>query len=164
MLRRNPPFLIHDHGEKVCAEILALIENHDEWSQLVQSLNRSGHNVHVLEKFSDAIEVLKEGSAIDLIISDVHLQNGGGVFDFLRWVKLDSERAKTPFVLLSMEPTEMAKYLEDGIRISARMLGASLYIRQDKFDSDTLREQIERFLPSEEIGVNSASLEIGEKR
>ena len=155
-------FCIHDNGEKVCAEILALIENRDEWSQLVQSLGRSGHNVHVLEKYSDAVDVLKEVCDVDLIISDVHLQNGGDVFDFLRWVKLDSERAKTPFVLLSLEPTSMAKYLEDGIRISARMLGASMYIRQDKFDSDTLREQIEQLLPSKTDSVDSSSTKSGE--
>jgi hypothetical protein len=74
---------------------------------------------------------------------------------------LDSERAKTPFVLLSLEPTAMAKYLEDGIRISARMLGASLYIRQDKFDSDTLRQQIEELLPKGNHEKQS-SMEIGE--
>jgi len=155
-------FCIYDHGENVCAEILALVENHNNWSHLVQSLSKSGHHVHALERYSDAVEILKKNCQIDLIISDVHLQNGGDVFDFLRWVKMDSARAKTPFVLLSLEPTPMAKYLEDGIRISSRMLGASMYIRLDKFDSDRLREQIELLLPSEKGNSDQFSANIGE--
>lgn len=141
---------------------MALIEDHDEWSQLIQSLAGSGHRVNTFDKYSDAIEVLKQHRKIDLIISDVHLQNGGDVFDFLRWVKKHPERAATPFVLLSLKPTPVARYLEDGVRISARILGASQYIRLDEFDSDSLRRQIELSLPLEQIRVEHPSVEIGE--
>jgi len=136
-------------GEMVCAEIIALIENRQEWAQLIESLSRSGHGVQVFDNFASAVSVLREQRTVDMIISDVHLQNGGDVFDFLRWVRKDPCRAATPFVMLSMEPTFMAQYLEDGIRMSSRLLGATLYIKQDKFDSHALLKEIESILPSE---------------
>ncbi len=146
----------------MCAEIIALIENRKEWAQLIESLSQSGHHVHALDNYASAIAVLKEQDRVDMIISDVHLQNGGDVFDFLRWVRKDPCRATTPFVMLSMEPTFMAQYLEDGIRMSSRLLGATLYIKQQKFDSEELLKEIELILPSEVRKVDQSSEEKGE--
>ncbi len=61
----------------------------------------------------------------DLIISDVHLENGASVFEFLRWVKTHKRFAKIPFMLFSLEPSEMAKYLADAVSTAARYLGAA---------------------------------------
>lgn len=146
----------------MCAEIIALIENRKEWAQLIESLSQSGHSVHALDNYASAVAVLKEKEQVDMIISDVHLQNGGDVFDFLRWVRKDPRRAKTPFVMLSMEPTFMAQYLEDGIRMSSRLLGATLYIKQQKFDSKELLKEIELILPSEVKKEKQFPQEIGE--
>ena len=149
-------------GGTVCAEIIALIENRKEWGQLIESLSRSGHHVCTFDNYASAVKVLKHKDPVHLIISDVHLQNGGDVFDFLRWVRKDPCRTATPFVMLSMEPTLMAQYLEDGIRISSRLLGATLYITQNKFDSADLIKEIESILPSEAKKVAQPSIGMGE--
>jgi CheY-like chemotaxis protein len=81
-----------------------------------------------------------------MIISDIHLQNGGNVFDFLRWVKKNPSTCDTPFVMLSSEPTSIARYIEDGLRTSARLLGVTKYITMENFDSDEFCKQIDLLL------------------
>jgi CheY-like chemotaxis protein len=133
----------------VHALILALHEAENNSNQVVNSLKESGHNVLLAKNYIDAISILQR-QHVDLIISDVHLENGGNVFDFLRWVKKNNSTKNTPFVLFSSEPTARAKFLEDGLRTAARMLGASLYLTMEMFDSDEFRKQIDSLLSAEE--------------
>jgi CheY-like chemotaxis protein len=132
-------------GDFLHALILALHEDDDHSFNVADSLEQSGHTVILCKNFADAITVLKQ-KHVDMIISDVHLQNGGNVFDFLRWVKKNPSTNKTPFVMLSAAPTDMAKYIEDGLRTSARLLGVSLYIAMDRFDSLEFSKQIDLLL------------------
>jgi len=81
-----------------------------------------------------------------MIISDIHLQNGGNVFDFVRWVKKNPGTMDIPFVMLSVEPSRTAKYVEDGLRTTARLLGVRKYILMEKFDSEEFREHIDLLL------------------
>jgi CheY-like chemotaxis protein len=133
-------------GEVMIPLILALLEEHDNAEQVKACLKNCGDDVFVVDTFTKAIALLKT-QKIDLIISDVHLENGGNVFDFLKWMKKNLATSATPFVMFSSHPTVAAKYLEDGIRISARMLGAAKYITMETFDSDEFRKQIDSLLP-----------------
>jgi CheY-like chemotaxis protein len=128
------------------SHILALNENDDMSRAVVHSLGKSGHDVILAGTFGDAIVILNSPRKIDLVISDVHLENGGNVFDFLRWVKDHSPNIAIPFVLLSCKPSPLAKHLEDALRTSARLLGASKYISMNTFDSDDFCEQIDSLL------------------
>jgi CheY-like chemotaxis protein len=96
------------------------------------------------KNFREAIRVLENDRfhMIVLIISDVHLQNGGSVFDFLKWVKKNPSTRDTPFVLLSTRPSELATYIEDGVKTAARVLGAALYITMEAFDANAFRKHI----------------------
>ncbi len=141
--------------------VVALIENKDHAEKLVACLNAVGHNVHLVNKFSQAQEILHDYRC-DLIISDVHLENGGSVFDFLQWVKNDPLLSGIPFVLLSLEPTVIAKYLSDGVRITARHLGAAQYIVMEEFDPLMLRTELLRFLPKTS-GTIKAELPVSTK-
>ena len=132
------------------ALILALHEEQKNSTQVAQSLKQSGHEILLAKNFSYAIQFLHHEHNIDLIISDVHLENGGDVFDFLRWVKRNPSTKETPFVLFSSKPTTAAKYFEDGLRTTARLLGASMYISMEVFDSDEFRKQIDSLLPADE--------------
>jgi CheY-like chemotaxis protein len=127
------------------AKILALLELDENARQVVKSLTLAGFDVIACQTFTDAIEVLKREPKIEMIISDVHLQNGGTVFDFLRWLKTNgtSSSSSTSLVLFSFRPTELAKYLEDGIRISARLLGVKKYITMQTFDAELFCKEIE---------------------
>jgi CheY-like chemotaxis protein len=130
----------------MCAQILALLEQDQNSQQVVKSLKQSGHNVVTSKNFTEAIGILKE-QRFDLIISDVHLENGGSVFDFLRWVKKNPSNSKVPFVLFSFVPSALAMYLEDGVKTAARILGAAMYITMHQFDSESFRKQINSILP-----------------
>ncbi len=142
------------------ALILALHEEDQNAQQVTHSLKLSGHGVIESKSFTHAITVLNS-QHVDLIISDVHLENGGNVFDFLRWAKKNPSTKETPFVLFSSEPTTRAKYFEDGLRTTARMLGAALYITMEIFDSDEFRKQIDSLLPIQEqpiaLSINKES-------
>jgi len=132
----------------VHALILALHEEEINSTQVAESLEQSGHNVLLSKNFTDAISLL-ESHHVDLIISDVHLENGGNVFDFLRWVKKNPATRDIPFVLFSSEPTSRAKHFEDGLRTTARLLGAVMYLSMEIFDSVEFRKQIDSLLPIE---------------
>lgn len=125
--------------------ILALLELDENSAQVVESLKSIDRRTTVCKKFTQAIELLEEKSCA-LIISDVHLENGGNVFDFLRWAKANPMTTDTPFVLLSCKPTKMAKYVEDGVRTTARLLGADLFLTFESFDPVSFRNQIEPLL------------------
>ncbi len=131
------------------ALIIALLETKEQSDLICNCLKKAGHEVSLVENFSKAKTVLKRGPC-DLILSDVHLQNGGNVFDFLKWVKSNAQLKPVPFVLMSIEPTAMAKYLGDGVQYAARLLGAAKYISMEKFDPIVLMNELEEFLPATE--------------
>lgn len=128
------------------SHILALLEADKNSRQVVASLERSGHKVVACKKFSDAIAILGK-ERFDLIISDVHLENGGSVFDFIIWVRRNALTRETPFAMFSFRPSHIGKYVEDGVRTTGRLLGVVKYIRMDEFDSDNFRQQIDSLLP-----------------
>jgi len=115
------------------------------------SLEHFGHQVTKTGTFHEAMEILRCAD-IDLVISDVHLQNGGSVFDFLRWTKGDPHLHSIPFVCFSAEPPEVGKYLSDGVRTAARALGAADYITMEQFDATAFRQKIEWLLPLNRAG------------
>lgn len=130
----------------MAALIIALLEHPEIQRQVSDGLMTAGHDVLVVDCFSRAKAVLTDHS-FDLIISDVHLENGGTVFDFLKWTRTDPNLRHIPFVLFSVEPTTMAKYLADGVQTTARVLGAAKYISMDKFDSAIFVREIDELLP-----------------
>jgi CheY-like chemotaxis protein len=132
-------------------KILALFEHPEAMELIADSLEKFGHVVFKAYKFQDAMDILRQRD-VDLIIGDVHLQNGGSIFDFLRWVKGDPHMQAVPFVCLSTEPVEVPKYLSDGVRTAARALGAVRYITMEKFDNAGFRAEIEWLLPQDRAG------------
>jgi CheY-like chemotaxis protein len=145
----------------VNALVLALHEDDENSRQVSESLKLSGHKVILSKHFKDATELLKNRH-VDLIISDVHLENGGNVFDFLRWVRRNPSTKTTPFIFFSSKPSEKAKYFEDGIRTSARLLGAAMYIAMEVFDSNEFRKKIDSLLPTGDQAAELTMTETGE--
>jgi CheY-like chemotaxis protein len=133
------------------ANILVTMEHADQRKLIGDCLENVGHNVTLVDTFHNAMEILR-ASDFNLIVSDVHLQNGGSVFDFLRWVKGDPHMRATPFVCFSAEPPEIGKYLSDGVRTAARSLGASRYICMEHFDATLFLHEIEWLIPEGQVG------------
>jgi len=127
------------------------MEHETQRNELGDCLEHVGHDVTKVDTFHSAMEVLKS-SDFDLIVSDVHLQNGGSVFDFLRWVKGDPHLRTTPFVCYSTEPKEVGKYLADGVRTAARSLGAARYVTMDNFNGPEFLREIEWLIPEQKVG------------
>lgn len=131
----------------MASRILALLEHPEHIADVRNCLVvEGGHKLSVATSFREAKAILEE-TAIDLIISDVHLENGGNVFDFLKWIRSQERFRFIPFVLFSLEPTTLAKYLSDGVRAAARQLGAHKYISMDTFDPDLLLKELAELLP-----------------
>jgi CheY-like chemotaxis protein len=138
----------------MCAQILVLLE-HDDNSQLViDALERSGHEVIRTRSFKDAIAFLHNKS-VGLILSDVHFENGGNVFDFLVWKNRNLLTTNTPFVLFSYQPTPLAKHLQDGVRTTARLLGAASYITVETFNAGEFRKEIDSLLLAPDNPLNA---------
>jgi len=133
------------------AKILVTMEHEEQRTQIGNCLEKVGYEVTKVDTFHNAMEILRYKD-FDLVVSDVHLQNGGSVFDFLRWVKGDPHMRNMPFVCFSAEPAEIGKYLADGVRTAARALGAARYISMDHFDGPALLREIEWLIPEERVG------------
>jgi CheY-like chemotaxis protein len=133
------------------AKILVTMEHEDDRKVIADCLEHVGHKVTPVDTFHNAMEILRSAD-FDLIVSDVHLQNGGSVFDFLRWVKGDPHMRPVPFVCFSAEPKEVGKYLSDGVRTAARALGAARYVSMPEFDGPGFLREIEWLIPQEQIG------------
>ena len=133
------------------AKILVTMEHEFQRKLLKSCLEKVGHEVTSVDTFHNAMEILR-ASEFDLVISDVHLQNGGSVFDFLRWVKGDPHMHDIPFVCFSAEPPEVGKYLADGVRTAARSLGAARYISMEEFNASLFLREIEWLLPANRSG------------
>lgn len=138
----------------MAALILALLEEHHNGNQVKVCLENCGYKVLVVDTFVKAIALLKH-QKIGLIISDVHLENGGNVFDFLRVVKDGRETCEIAFVLFSFQPTPRAKYLADGMRTAMRHLGAVKYIEMDTFNAREFQAQILSLVPAEQQPVDN---------
>ncbi|MDZ4837316.1 MAG: response regulator [Candidatus Melainabacteria bacterium] len=61
-------------------------------------------------------------------------------------MKKEAHTSHIPFVLLSAQPTPIAKYLADGVRTAARTLGCVAYIEMDIFDPDQFLRHINKLL------------------
>jgi DNA-binding NtrC family response regulator len=129
------------------SRILALIEESQNGSQVKGCLEHCGYDVIVVNSFAQALILLKF-EKIDLVISDVHLENGGNVFDFLKAVKNNHRLGGVPFVMFSFKPSPIAKYLADGVRTAMRCLGAIKYIEMETFAEAAFVEQIKSLLQS----------------
>jgi len=133
------------------AKILITMEHEEERTELGECLEHVGHKVTTVDTFHNAMEILRSAD-FDLIVSDVHLQNGGSVFDFLRWVKGDPHMRAVPFVCFSAEPPEVGRYLSDGVRTAARALGAARYVSMPQFDGPLFLHEIEWLIPEKQVG------------
>ncbi|MBU6455529.1 MAG: response regulator [Cyanobacteria bacterium REEB67] len=132
------------------ARILVLIEHPEPLKTMADSLELYGHRVLREKDFKGAMETLKHED-VDMIIGDVHLQNGGSIFDFMRWVKGDPHLQSIPFLCFSAEPVEVSKYLRDGVRTAARSLGAVKYITMETFMPELFRDEVEWLLPKGKV-------------
>lgn len=133
------------------ARILITMEHKEQMKLISDCLEKFGHCVIKADTFHESMEILRS-TEVDLIVSDVHLQNGGSVFDFLRWTKGDPHLRALPFVCFSAEPPEVGKYLSDGVRTAARSLGAARYISMEQFDEKSFRGEVEWLLPLNRTG------------
>jgi CheY-like chemotaxis protein len=127
------------------AQILALLEDSKNMQQVSECLEQSGHSVLRADRFEQAMEIL-ERHHVDLIVSDVHLQNGGDIFDFLVRLHSNPPLREIPFVCFSFQPSELADYLAEGVQTAARMLGAASYISMKIFDGAAFCHKIDAVL------------------
>ena len=136
--------------KKLCAQILALLESDENSQRVVACLKTLGHSIIAPTRYTEAIIFLKK-TKVNLVISDVHLENGGSVFDFLKWIRTNNVTSTTPFILYSCSPTEPAKYVEDALKTTSKLLGANLYLSMESFDSEHFGKQIQRALEDKSI-------------
>jgi CheY-like chemotaxis protein len=129
----------------VTSFVIALVEDQVQGQQVKLCLEARGHIVSIASSFACATKLLASQKC-DLIVSDVHLKNGGSVFDFLKEVKDDLRLKATPFVLISIEPTETARYIGHGLKIASQVIGAAQYLTFDKFDDSALYAEFSKFL------------------
>lgn len=137
------------------SQILVVLELDETSNQVADCLKAAGFKVSRCNSFAAAMKIL-ETKEISLVIADVHPENGGSVFDFIRFVKKNPLSKTTPFILFSLRPTKLAKYLEDGVRTTSRLLGCDMYMSMERFDNAKFLKQIQSLLPpQQEVTTNN---------
>lgn len=98
-----------------------------------------------VSSIEEAIELVRQKD-YDLIISAVHLEHDGSVFDFLKGVKGDPNTSTIPFVFYCSQTSTFARSVRDGLQIAAKALGAEKYITMEKFEVHELRYELLEYL------------------
>jgi CheY-like chemotaxis protein len=91
--------------------------------------------------------LLDHQKSIDLIISAVHLEHDGSVFDLLKVAKGNPSTSHIPFVFYCARSSKFARSVRDGLQIAARALGADKYITMEIYDLNQLRAEFAEYLP-----------------
>lgn len=129
-------------------EILILQEKDENVANIRSSLPECAFvRVRTIE---EAIPLL-EHRYFDLIISAVHLEHDGSVFDFLKYAKSNPKSSSVPFVFYCCQSSTFARSVRDGLQIAARVLGADKYITMEHYDRDKLRAEFKDYLPLSEL-------------
>src|ERR1700677_113186 len=116
------------------ANILVVQDVDQNTVGIKSSLEASGHQI-LIAKNVEGAKMLLEAASFDLVICGAH-QNNGTVFDLLKFVKSDQNRRHIPFLLFCLNPTELAKSVDESMRTTARLLGADKYVTQDVFNAE----------------------------
>ncbi len=145
-------------GDSMQLRILVILELEETATKVAESFKASGYKVTLCKDFAAAAKIL-DTKNIALIIADVHPENGGSVFDFLRYAKRNPSTQTIPFVLFSLRPTRLAKYLEDSVRTTSRLLGCDLFLSMEYFVEEKFRKKIGSLLPPSQESSNNKTKE-----
>lgn len=107
---------------------------------------------------------LLDSHVFDLIVSAVHLEFDGSVFDFLRFAKSNPKTADVPFLFYCSLSSRFARSVRDGLEIASLSLGAEKYITMEKYDRDKLRAEFVKYLPQlDELAIFRHAQEIKQR-
>jgi CheY-like chemotaxis protein len=126
------------------ARVLVLQEKSDNIANIQASLPDC-QLLHV-RTVDEATELIFRG--VDMIISAVHLEHDGSVFDLLKLAKADERTKDIPFVFYCSQSSAFARSVRDGLQIAARALGADKYITMEEYDAKELRDEFIEYLPA----------------
>lgn len=114
-------------------------------------------DIHLFDHVNQALQSIAIEDNYDLIISAVHMEHDGSVFDFLKAVKSHSRFQHIPFVFYCSRSSTFARSVRHGLQIAAQALGADHYITMERYDKDTLRQELLAVLPDHLIEDETAS-------
>ena len=117
------------------ASILLVEDDIDLRTCLAEVLASDGHEMRLASSGNEAIEALKSGQQVDLIISDHYMRDGSGV-DILRYVR-ERKQSRPKFFLI----TGQSEMTEE----NAKELGAQEFILKP-FDIPELFSLIDKHL------------------
>jgi len=120
------------------ASVLALQEKDENLVNILDSLPDC--ETEIVCTVHDALAAL-DRKTFHLIISAVHLEHDGSVFDFLKSVRDNQFTKHTPFVFYCSRTTSFARSVRHGLQIAARTLGADRYITMEYYDRAHLRAE-----------------------
>jgi CheY-like chemotaxis protein len=128
-------------------KILALKDRPEYALELKQLIEPHGYKVLAVSTIEEALARLHV-ETVNMVIVAIHLQDGN-VFDFIRAVKTDPDPliSKLPLICLNLNQRLHAKYLNEGLEISAMVLGANRFITMEPYDAKALWLQIMEMLP-----------------
>ncbi len=122
-------------------EILILYERASDVGQIRRMLANPFFNYTAVRSMQEAFQLLHQ-KRVDMVISGVHLEDTD-TYEFLNRFKADRFLKKIPFVFLCLRRTEMARYVDHGLALAARALGATLYLSIDHDSPIKIKESVE---------------------
>lgn len=123
----------------------------DDMPQHIEALrmaaHEGGHEIISRRTVADAMMWLNTRDHVDVIVSATHLEDES-VFEFLNKVKSNPCHNWVQFVMLSTNTSDLAIFLDETLRHTAKLLGADKYVVMREFCPWRLLKEIEASFPA----------------
>jgi len=117
----------------------------DHVTEMKTALKDSGQEVVKVGSVSDAEDFLHSKDHVDLIVSEVFMENDD-VFKLLSLVKKEPSHKDVPILTFACEPSRLGTEVIDSVSTAAKLLGASKTVHMPSFDLNQLIKEIRKLL------------------
>jgi CheY-like chemotaxis protein len=131
-----------DHVYRVLA-----VGNAEHVDQVERATKMAGHEVVPVTTTDEALRFLHTEDKVDVIVCQTHLE-WDSVFSFLRKVKAEPLHRDLSFMMLCVNPSDLARSVNAAVNDAADILGASKYLVLEGTDIHRLSKEIDALLPT----------------
>jgi CheY-like chemotaxis protein len=123
------------------------VGNDEHVEQIGRATHIAGHEVVPVTTIPEAMQFLHAEDKVDVIVCQTHLEQES-VFGFLKQLKGESLHRDLKFMMVCVNPSDLAQSVSEAVHDAANLLGASKYLMLEGTDIQRLSREIEALLPT----------------
>jgi CheY-like chemotaxis protein len=123
------------------------VGNEEHVEQVERAVKLAGHEVVPVTTTQEALRFLHTEDKVDVIVCQTHLETES-VFGFLKQVTTEPLHRDLKFMMLCVNPSDLAQSVSEAVQDAANLLGASKYLMLEGTDIQRLAREIDALLPT----------------